>query len=35
MTIQFIQMASLLRLPAEVQEEICNNINGLENVYVL
>ena len=28
----FIQMEFQLLLPSEIQQEICNNINGLENV---
>ena len=35
MTIQYTQMEYLLRLPEDVQQEICNNISGLENVKII
>ena len=35
MIIQFTQTVYQHRLPADVQLEICNNINGLENVKIL
>ena len=35
MTIQYTQMAYPHRYLSDVQQEICNNINGLENVKII
>ena len=35
MTIQFTQMEFQLLYLQDIQQEICNNINGLENVLII